>query len=690
MHPDVDVLITLDIETFFSDEYSLQKKGVTTESYVRDPRFELHGVGVKVADAPAFWLEREEFIAWSKRVPWHRVAMLCHNTAFDGFALSHHYGIVAGMYLDTLSIGRALLGGEVGKSLDSMTKHFDCGTKGKELELARGKHREDFTPENWALFTNYCENDVDITHALFWKVVESIPELEHDAIDLTLRCFIDPILELDRETAEAERRNEAEKKATLLTRITADKSVLQSNEQFAALLTEMDVDVPMKLSVKQTQTAREKNPDAEEIWVPAFAKNDDGFKALLEHPREEIRFLAEARAGVKSTIRETRAQSLLNIHSRGKLPVFLKYYGAWRTGRWSAGDSSNFQNLPRVDKKNPKSGLLRKALVAPKGHVILACDSGQIEARKNAWASGHTTLLEIFRRNDAQTDLWKSTGEGEEGDFYSDAGSPYFGKKLSKEHTPDERQVAKGMLLGLGFQMGAARFSAELLKGLLGLPPIQFTMLDAAKYGVDVADFASEPYNIKWVKKIQTRISFDALLVHCAVAKYFVNLYREMNPPIVKFWETCSEAIEAMYLGERMRFGPGECFETTKNGIHLPSGGMLRYPGLRRSEKGDFSYRGGRGKGDKAYVKIYGGQLCENIVQRSARDVVAFQAVRLVSDGVRIVTLTHDEIVAVDEAPKAEATMKHMREVMRIAPDWAAAVPLFAEGGFNRSYGLAK
>ena len=62
----------------------------------------------------------------------------------------------------------------------------------------------------------------------------------------------------------------------------------------------------------------------------------------------------------------------------------LKYYGA-HTGRWAGSDKVNFQNLPSRDKKKKT---LKYAVVPPDDHVVINCDSSQIEARVLAWLAG--------------------------------------------------------------------------------------------------------------------------------------------------------------------------------------------------------------------------------------------------------------------------------------------------------------
>ena len=108
-------IITIDFETYYDKEYSLSK--MTTEEYVRDLRFEVIGVGVKVDDGPSKWYsDAAEIEAVLERghKEWQEHAILCHNTLFDGAILSWRYGIKPGFWFDTLSMARAIHGVEAG------------------------------------------------------------------------------------------------------------------------------------------------------------------------------------------------------------------------------------------------------------------------------------------------------------------------------------------------------------------------------------------------------------------------------------------------------------------------------------------------------------------------------------------------------------------------------------------------
>jgi hypothetical protein len=689
-------LLTLDFETYYGADYTLSK--LTTEAYVRDPRFQTIGVGVKIGNEPAVWLEDWQFRAWLTQVDWSRVAMLCQHTQFDAFILNHHYNTRPGFLFDTLSMARALHP-ETGGSLAKLAVAYGVGEKGHEVVQAKGKRREDFTPEEWLQYGAYCRNDCDLTLAIFKAMAaRGFPDDELRLIDLTIRMFTEPALVLDRPLLQQALVDEKEKKRALLARIAglenpagrteaelleAVKGRLMSNDKFAALLTELGEDPPRKMSPRT----------GKETW--AFAKSDPGMQALVEHERDEVRWIAEARIGVKSTLNETRTERFLSCGARGPKPVYLKYAGA-HTFRWSGGDGDNMQNLTR-------GSALRKSILAPPGHVIVVADSGQIEARVVAWLAGQDNLVDAFRRNDARTEAYKTAfaaraaalghepskaeakeidkslaAQGiEEGDFYSDAGGVFFGKKLSKKETPTERQIAKGMLLGLGFGMGWKKFALELLKGLLGSPPVQFTLEDAEKLGVSIGRFASNPKNLERVRGMVSRIGFDDLVVHCAVAFDLVYRYRRENDKIVALWEQMNEVLAAMDEGREMVFGPNGCMRTVRHGMLLPSGLVMRYPGLKCDEDG-YSYMGGRFS--KERVRAYGGSMTENVVQALARIVVGEQMLWARGKGARIVLSTHDEIGAVSREEKAERALAALVAIMKTSPAWGRGSPAECRG----------
>src|SRR5689334_7138186 len=122
-------IITLDFESYYSDDYTLSK--MSTESYIRDPRFEAHGCAVRWGDASGTeWWPREDLPALFKhKDEWAKAAILCHHAQFDGLILAHHYGVKPKAWLDTLSMARLLIGNHLSVGLDALGKHFGLAAK---------------------------------------------------------------------------------------------------------------------------------------------------------------------------------------------------------------------------------------------------------------------------------------------------------------------------------------------------------------------------------------------------------------------------------------------------------------------------------------------------------------------------------------------------------------------------------
>jgi hypothetical protein len=125
-------IVTLDFETYFSAEYSLKLKKYNTSSYIRDPQFKAQCVAIKVEDRPVVWVAPNNLVAALATIDWNSSALLCHNTAFDGLILSHHYGVEPAFYLDTLSMARAVHDNDIRNSLDAVAHYYGVGNKLKK------------------------------------------------------------------------------------------------------------------------------------------------------------------------------------------------------------------------------------------------------------------------------------------------------------------------------------------------------------------------------------------------------------------------------------------------------------------------------------------------------------------------------------------------------------------------------
>lgn len=410
-----DRILCLDFETRWSrSDYTLSK--MTTEEYIRDPRFKAFGVCVHEygSDDPIVWVGHRELPAFFASVDWGRTAVLAHNAQFDVSIASWRYGARPAFIFDTLSMARALRGVEVGNSLARLAEDFGLPEKGRAVYSTDGL--DELTPQIEQELADYCKHDVYLCEAVFDRLVKGYPAKELRLIDMTIKMYTNAVLKLDREMLIKALTEEGERREGLLQRLGIQETSLASNAQFADILESLGVEPPTKIS---KTTGKE---------TFAFAKNDALFQALLNGEREDVALLCEARIRVKSTTERTRAQRFLDISGRGPLPVPLSYYGA-ATGRWTAskGSAINMQNLKR-------GSFLRKAIMAPDDHQLVVGDLSQIEPRVLAWLSDYEDMLDIFRAG---------------GDPYAAFGSQMFNiPGMTKESHPDLRQSAKSALLG--------------------------------------------------------------------------------------------------------------------------------------------------------------------------------------------------------------------------------------------------
>ena len=439
-------IITLDFETYYDKDYSLSK--ITTEEYIRDPRFQVIGVGVKVNDGKTEWFtgthgKIKEFLA---QYDWTNSAVLAHNMMFDGAIMSWRFGIRPKVLFDTLCMARAIHGVEKSASLKALAENYAVGEKGTEVLDAKGKRRGDFEPEELSAYGRYCVNDVDLTYDIFNIMMSrGFPKSELKLIDLTLRMFTEPTLELDRGRLEAHlTKTQVMKEDLLKSAGVEDKADLMSNPKFAALLGKFGVPCPMKIS-----------PTTGNMTY-ALAKSDQGMKDLLEDDDPHVQALAAARLGVKSTLEETRTQRFIDISGRGMLPVPVRYYAA-HTGRWGGDDKINLQNLPS---RGPNAKALKKCIVAPEGYSIVESDSSQIEARMLAWLAGQDDVVETFASR---------------GDVYKKMASAIYNVDEA-DVTKDQRFVGKTTVLGAGYGMGGEKFQLALKNS-----GVDITKAEAAK-----------------------------------------------------------------------------------------------------------------------------------------------------------------------------------------------------------------
>jgi DNA polymerase I-like protein with 3'-5' exonuclease and polymerase domains len=418
----------IDFETYYSQTYSLTK--LTTEEYIRGTEFEAIGFAIQEEGAAPTWYSgtRVQLKKALDKYELDKNLVIAHNAMFDMAILSFVFDIRPKAIVDTLSMARAIHGTEVGGSLAKLAEHYNLGVKGTEVLQAQGKHRLDFTPEELDAYGRYCINDVALTMDLFKHLSAGFPPIELRLIDLTIRMFTEPTLRLDRGGLEEYQMEILRNKNMLMKDLEREttRELLMSNDKFAGLLKKLAVEPPTKISPTT----------GKETW--AFAKTDEGMKALLEHESAMVQSLVAARLGVKSTLEETRTQRFIEISDRGLLPIPLRYYAA-HTGRWGGDDKINMQNLGR-------GSALKFTICPPEGYKIIDSDSSQIEARTLAWLAEQNDLVDAFERGE---------------DVYKIMASSIY-NKAQEEITKDERFVGKTTILGCGYGMGSAKFKAQL------------------------------------------------------------------------------------------------------------------------------------------------------------------------------------------------------------------------------------
>ena len=697
--------ITLDFETYYckKSKYSLAAKGMTIEKYIRNPKFEIIGLAVKVGNKPTEWLAPHEIEDWIKHIEiaygWDNVRVIAHNARFDAAILGWIYNIYPKQIADTMLMSRACQLWD-GHSLDNVTKELrnrynwgivrgdngqtmwgkfemkdlpDTLNKGDEVVNADGKKLFDFTEAEYDAYADYCITDVDLTWSAYnWFMKEyAFPLQEIEVMTATIETFTYPVVELHTPVLEVVKEEVNGKRQALLDKVGATVEELRSDATFAELLRQLGVEPPTKL-----------NPKGEVKY--AFAKKDLDFLKLLGHEDQAVVELVEARLGNKSSQAVTRVESFLELATRNPMPIPLEYYAA-HTGRWSGSDSLNVQNMNRnqlVDKDTPvgtkvfykdkadavvkvlpdnkvhlaRAGVvendeeelhimgLRDAIKAPKGKKLVVLDWSQIELRFNSWLWGEQWILDALVSG---KDIYKVTAANTYGVKY-------------EEVNKSQRFVGKSQQLGLGYGAGV-----NGLKVVMGKRSEEFTE-----------------------EQLQS----------------FVNSYRQSATNIKRGWDKCKNLLNAMVKGtDTVLNDSNELFYSCGDKIMRPSGLGLTYRKVhhRDGEMGKELWFWGKNKQTKKpdWEKTFGGKITENICQAACRDIAAEKVVSLRSkffdrgwskDDAHIVMTVHDEIIVCCKDELTEEVFDVMKDVMTHSTGWYSTLPLAVDGSIAQRYGCAK
>jgi DNA polymerase I-like protein with 3'-5' exonuclease and polymerase domains len=610
--------ITIDYETFYSKDYSLSK--MQTDAYILGDQFQTIMVGVELPCRRqvivAATTEIEVAAKLHNLVDWSQYAVRCHNTLFDGFIATQVHGIKPKLWKDTLGQARMLMPWLKSHSLAKVAEYMGLGQKGTEVHNMLGKRLEDMSTMELKDYSEYCTNDVVLTRQIGERLDEYTPALHFRLIDMTIRMFTEPKLVGDLDMMQKLYDDEVARKKGVIALAGVDKSELMSNPKFAERLKQLGVTPPMKVSARTGKLTF------------AFAKTDKGMTDLLDHHNPKVAALVAARTGIKSTIAETRALRYVEMTKRGPLPVFLNFWGAKTTGRYSGGNKVNWQNIPA---RGPSAGL-RMALCAPEGYSVVVGDSSNIELR---------TVMALAGQEDALVKIRNGV------DMYCDFASQIFGKEITKKDKA-ERFLGKTAMLGLQYGAGAARFQEMIRQAANSIAGIEEITLSRAQEIVD--------------------------------------LWRRVHHKVVDLWRRCDRVLlnDIANGCEMLAVDVNGWFITQNEGFGRPGEPGVVYKNLRKGDDGWVYDMAGK------EANIYGAKMVENLCQHAAMLIVMWQTARI-NQRYQVCLSVHDEAVTIARDDEVEEAKAYMTECLDLTPKWCRGfIPVACEVEVGKSYGDAK
>ncbi|MGG5338087.1 DNA polymerase [Enterococcus pernyi] len=647
--------LNIDIETY-SDE-DLTKVGVY--KYADSPNFEILLFAYSVDDGP---VECEDLTI--SEIPDDLVGALtdknvlkiAFNAQFERVCLSKYLGVP--YFLDPVQWRCTMVhANELGlpASLGQCAKYLNIeqqkDTRGTQLinffskpckptkkNGMRTRNLPEHDPEKWQTFTEYCIQDVNVEMAIADKLNRfPVPESEWELYTLDQRIN-DRGAEIDRELATAA--------------IDIMEDLTEKNMEELKRVTGLDNPNSLK-QLKGWLGAQGAPFETLGKDVVTLSVNSGNLPKNVEKA-------LKIRLNLSNS--STKKYLMMNNAScrDGRIRGILQFYGANRTGRW-AGRLLQVQNLPRnylneiefarelIKEKDIEAiewmyysvpdtlkQLIRTGLVAKDGHRFIISDFSAIEARIIAWYANQEWVLDVFRTHgkiyEATATQMFHLGSVEDFNWKSNEGK-------------DMRQRGKVATLALGYQGG--------------------------------------PGALKAMGALEQGIKEDEL-------QDIVDRWRDANKRIRSFWYDTQKAVIDCLQNGGIKKGPRGLKFFKKSGflfIQLPSGRKLAYA-KAHLEEGNYGpavfYEG---QGDKVVFtkqQTYGGKLVENIVQATARDILAEALIRLEKDGYPIVFHVHDEAVA--EVPEGIHSIEEMNRIMSVVPEWAEGLPLSAEGFETKFY----
>ena len=637
--------ISIDIETF--SDVDLIRCGVY--KYADSPNFEMLLFAYAVDDGDVHIID----IAGGEELPEEiiqaiksdTVVKTAYNAQFERVCLSRYLKLPEGEYLNpqswyctavqaaelALPLSLADVGSVLGLERQKMTegkeliKYFCVPCKPTKSNGNRTRNRPCHDINKWETFKKYCMRDVDVERQIADKLkMYPISDEEHRLYVLD-QIINDRGVLVDSELAE-----QAVKLNSIQTAVAVEQAYMITGLENPNSVTQLK------------QWLKEKGVEIESL-------SKKSVKSLADETDGDVSEMLKLRLLMAKTSVKKYEAVIRSVCSDNRVHGMMRFCGANRTGRWS-GNILQPQNLPQNhlpdltlardivkdgdfemldmmfgNVPNVLSELIRTVLIPKPNHRFIVADFSAIEARVLAWIAGEQWRIDTFKNG---------------GDIYCASASKMFKVPVEKHGVNGElRQKGKisELACGYGGSVGALK------------------NMGAVEMGVQENELQG-----------------------------LINDWRNANPHIVRFWyEVGNAAMKA--IKEKTTVPLGKLVFAYERGIlfiRLPSGRRLSYIkpriGTNRFGGDSITYMGINSAKKWDRLETFGGKLTENIVQGTARDLLANALINAANAGYDTVFHVHDEIIC--EVPNGYGSVDELCKLMCIKPEWADGLPLNADG----------
>ena len=637
--------LSCDIETF--SDVDLIRCGVY--KYADSPNFEMLLFAYAVDDGDVHIID----IAGGEELPEKiiqaiksdTVVKTAYNAQFERVCLSRYLKLPDGEYLNpqswyctavqaaelALPLSLADVGSVLGLERQKMTegkeliKYFCVPCKPTKSNGNRTRNRPCHDINKWETFKKYCMRDVDVERQIADKLkMYPISDEEHRLYVLD-QIINDRGVLVDSELAE-----QAVKLNSIQTAVAVEQAYMITGLENPNSVTQLK------------QWLKEKGVEIESL-------SKKSVKSLADETDGDVSEMLKLRLLMAKTSVKKYEAVIRSVCSDNRVHGMMRFCGANRTGRWS-GNILQPQNLPQNhlpdltlardivkdgdfemldmmfgNVPNVLSELIRTVLIPKPNHRFIVADFSAIEARVLAWIAGEQWRIDTFKNG---------------GDIYCASASKMFKVPVEKHGVNGElRQKGKisELACGYGGSVGALK------------------NMGAVEMGVQENELQG-----------------------------LINDWRNANPHIVRFWyEVGNAAMKA--IKEKTTVPLGKLVFAYERGIlfiRLPNGRRLSYIkpriGTNRFGGDSITYMGINSAKKWDRLETFGGKLTENIVQGTARDLLANALINAANAGYDTVFHVHDEIIC--EVPNGYGSVDELCKLMCIKPEWADGLPLNADG----------